>query len=161
LTFNATPDWSFQVSAGNLEAPEQLEPDVDVLRTTASAIYNRAWEEDNWQTTLAAGRNDKDPGGTTDAFLLESAITFSHRDTWFGRIETGEKDELFDAGDPLAGETFRVDKLSLGYMREIASLSDVSVAVGVMGSLYDFDEELEDSYGESPKSFMLFLRAKL
>jgi hypothetical protein len=41
LTFNPSDDWSFQVSYGHLNSPEQLEPDVDQDRITASATYNR------------------------------------------------------------------------------------------------------------------------
>ncbi len=35
-TWNPTPDWSFQVSRGHLHSPEQLEPEIDVDRTTAT-----------------------------------------------------------------------------------------------------------------------------
>ena len=40
LTVNPADDWSFQVSYGHLNSPEQLEPGVDQQRITASATYN-------------------------------------------------------------------------------------------------------------------------
>jgi hypothetical protein len=161
LSFNPARDWALQISAGSLHAPEQLDPDRDVLRTTFSAIYNRAWEGNNWQTTFAAGRNDDDPGEATDALLLESAVTFGQRDTWFARLERVEESELFDAGHPLAGSTFAIDKLSLGYLREVAAIGGVQIGLGALGSVYSFDEALEPDYGEHPRSFLLFLRARL
>ena len=40
-SWQPAPDWSLQVSHGHLHSPEQLEPEVDDRRTTASAMYNR------------------------------------------------------------------------------------------------------------------------
>ncbi|HTF90626.1 MAG TPA: hypothetical protein VK843_19565 [Planctomycetota bacterium] len=161
LSINPTEDWAFQVSVGDLHEPEQLEPDVDILRSTASAIYNRKWDESDWQTTLAVGRNDKDPGDSSEAFLLESTVTFAHVNTWFARVERVDKDELFTGAHPLAGEEFTIDKLSLGYEREILMLGNLTLAVGVLGSLYWFDSALEPFYGDDPRSFMVFLRGRL
>src|SRR5439155_6909463 len=79
LSFNPGEEWSLQASYGDLHSPEELEPDVDVRRTTVSAIWNHAWDEANWQTTLAAGRNDKQPGDTSDALLLESALMLEQK----------------------------------------------------------------------------------
>src|SRR5215218_8270623 len=50
-SWNPMPDWAFQVSRGHLKSPEQLEPESDVDRTTASAVYNRPLANGNWQTT--------------------------------------------------------------------------------------------------------------
>jgi hypothetical protein len=160
LSYNPTSDWALQVSYGNLHEPEQLEPGVDVERGTVSAIYNHAWENNVWQTTLAAGRNNQQPGNTSDAYLVESALTLDHANTWFARGECVEKDELFTTG-PLVGSTFTVYKLSLGYERELFKIDHVDIAVGGLGSLYWFDDALDASYGSDPRSFMLFLRARL
>src|SRR6185295_6126891 len=77
LSWNPTKDWALQVSRGHIVSPEQLHPDDDVDRTTASAIYQRDIGGARWQTTLAWGRNQPSHGDTTDAFLLESALLFS------------------------------------------------------------------------------------
>jgi hypothetical protein len=60
-TVNPTPNWSVQGSLGFLKAPEQLHPNQDLLRMTASITHNRvlggnsSWG--NWQTMAAWGRN--------------------------------------------------------------------------------------------------------
>ena len=77
-TWNPTSDLSLQVSQGYLKSPEQLEPNVDQRRTTASATYNRPFLRGNWQTTFAWGRKVDLPGKTTDAYLL------SRRSPWAG-----------------------------------------------------------------------------
>lgn len=161
LSWNPSAAWAFQASVGDLHAPEQLEPDVDVTRATVSAMYDRAWDGGHWQTTLAAGRNDDRPGRSTDALLLETALASSPRDTWLARVESVEKDELFEAPDPLAGRAFRVEKLSLGYLREIARVEQVSIAIGVLGSVYRFDDALDAAYGDDPRSILAFLRVRL
>jgi hypothetical protein len=110
LTWNPAPEWSAQVSYGHINSPEQLEPDVDQNRMTASVSYSRpVGAHDFWATTLAWGQNDLDPGGTTNAFLLESTLKLANTHTLFGRYENVEKDELFAEGDDLAGRTFRIN----------------------------------------------------
>ncbi len=69
LCWNPTPAWSLQVSHGRLDSPELLEPEVSLRRTTASANYHHAIGSRPMQTTLAWGRNRKDPGATTDGYV--------------------------------------------------------------------------------------------
>jgi hypothetical protein len=161
LSYNPTPDWSAQVSYGHIESPEALEPDVNVNRTTASVIYNRSWSAVNWQTTLAWGRNAASTGKTTDATLLESAVAFSNTHTIFGRLERADKNELFTDDSPLAGETFRVGKLSLGYLYDFPAGAHFKAGIGGLVSKYSMPGELESSYGSDPTSFMLFARLKI
>lgn len=162
VSWNPASDWSLQISHGRLDSPEQLEPGVDQNRTTASVAYNRAFgENNNWQTTLAWGRNGKDPGATTDALLLESAVRLEDRHTFFGRAEYTEKDELFPAPHPLAGQTFEVGKLSLGYIRDIALSKNVTLGLGGLGSVYAIPDRIAPFYGDTPVSFMLIARMKL
>jgi uncharacterized cupredoxin-like copper-binding protein len=160
LSYNPTRDWALQVSRGHLRSPEQIEPDVNVDRTTASAIHNRALGANNWQTTLAWGRNAKTGHHATDAYLLESAVTLSKSHTFFGRAERTDKDELFPEGDPLAGETFRVGKFSLGYIYDFPIERHLKIGVGGLVSRYSLPSVLESSYG-NPASFMLFARVKI
>ena len=164
-SWQPAPDWSLQVSHGFLNSPEQLEPEVDLDRTTASVLYNRPLENGNWQATFAWGRNAKDPGNVTNTWLLESAVLFRERHTLFGRLERQENDELFGHGDDgeghHAGETFEVGKLSLGYTWDALLTDTWKAGLGVLGSLAMIPEELEHEYGEQPLSWMVFLRARM
>ena len=161
-TVNPTRDLSMQVSYGDLHSPEQLEPDVNQKRTTASATYNRAYNRGNWQTTLAWGRDQNEPGHTLDAYLLETAASFGSH-TLFGRAEQARKDELFDDDptNPLYRHVFDVGKLSLGYFYTLPLRWHVAADFGGLVSKYDLPSALTPTYGSSPTSFMLFTRFKL
>jgi hypothetical protein len=160
LTWNPNANWSMQASWGRINSPEALEPDIDQQRITASVTYNVPLASGNWQTTFAWGRNDKQPGDSTNALLLESALRWNAH-TVFGRIEHTEKDELFGEGEPLHDQTFGVTKFSLGYVYDIPVTQHVKVGVGAVGSAYAFPSELDPYYGSDPLSGTLFLRVKL
>ena len=161
LSWNPAPDWSLQVSRGHVVSPEALEPEVNVNRTTASVMVNRPWGTNNWQTTLAWGRNAASTGTTTDSILLESAVTFSKTHTVFGRVERSDKNELFDQASPLAGETFQVGKLSLGYIYDFPAMGHFKMGIGGLVSKYSLPDELKTFYGSDPTSYMLFARVKI
>ena len=165
-SWQPTPDWSLQVSHGYLHSPEQLDPEVDTRRTTASAIYNHPLSDGDWQTTFAWGRNDHNPGGSSDSFLLESTAQ-RRRHTLFGRFERQENDEL--EGHLIEGdsEAFLVGKLSLGYIYDFVQVESRRAGVGILGSVAQVPERLAHeehalpSYGEHPVSWMVFLRVRM
>jgi hypothetical protein len=161
LSSNPLPDLSLQVSYGRLASPEQLEPNVAVRRSTASASYNRMLAGSQWQTTLAFGRNDPQPGTASDAWLLESELIFADVHTFFGRAERVEKDELFLPGQPLYGQLFTIDSLTLGYTYDFTKLARARVGIGGLVTAYRYPSPLDAAYGDRPISYMLFLRVKL
>ena len=161
FSFNPTADWALQASFGHLRGREQLEPDVNTDRVTISAIYNKRWNQYNWQTLLAWGRNIDKPLHTTDAFLLESTLAIRERHTLFGRVERTDKDELFGEGDPRAGEVFNVGKGSLGYVYDFFNRSHLKAGLGALGSVALLPAALKPSYAGTPLSGMLFLRLRL
>ena len=160
VTWNASENWSFEVSYGFIKSPEQLEPDVNQHRVTASAIYNKKLEHGNWQTTFAWGQNNQQPGISSNAYLLESAFGW-YGHTIFARAENVQKNELFLPGSPLAGRTFDVSKFSLGYVYDIRIAEHVSLGLGAVGSLYALPSSLDPFYGSNPQSYVLFTRLKL
>jgi hypothetical protein len=171
LSLNPAPDWAFQASYGHLHSPEQLEPEIDTDRATLSAIYNRPLAGGgNWQTTFAWGRNRRDPGRTTDAWLVESALSRG-RHTLFGRAERLENDELFGHGGHggevsveeagQAGAVFTVGKVSLGYLYDAVVTDTWKTGVGVVGSVAFVPREVQDAYEDQPVSWMGFLRVRI
>jgi hypothetical protein len=161
LSNNPTKDGALQVSRGRIKSPEQLEPDVNVNRTTASAIYNTLLGGNNWQTTLAWGRNAASTGTSTNAYLLESALTIAKTHTFFGRAERADKTELFAQGTPLAHEKFTVGKLTVGYVYDISIARHLKAGIGGLVSKYSLPGGLESAYGSNPTSYMLFTRIKI
>jgi hypothetical protein len=160
-SWNPTEHWAAQVSYGDIHSPEQLHPEVDTERITASVMYAAKCGEADWQTTLAWGRNINDPGRTLDAALLESALRWRDRHTLFGRWESAEKDELFQEGHPNEGRRYLVHKASLGYIYDFAKWKHLRAGVGAMGSVHPIPHALERHYGDTPLSFAIFARVKL
>jgi hypothetical protein len=160
LSFNPTADWALQLSYGYIHSPEQLTPDVSQRRLTASATYNEPLKGGNWQTTFAWGRNYDHPGDTLDALLLESALNLG-RHTVFGRAENVQKDELFEAPSPFAGQVFRVSELTLGYVYDLPIAKHLAIGLGVAGTLNIVPSAIKPAYGDNPAGYMPFLRLKV
>lgn len=163
LSFNPSPSWALQASFGHIESPEQLEPDKDVDRTTASAIYSSRWGENPWQWMAAWGRNDmRHRSESLDAVLTEAAIVVRSKHTVFGRYEWVEKDELFLEDHPLAGRVFDTNKAMAGYVYDFAGAEHFAVGVGALVTVSLLPGELETAaYDRDPISAMVFLQAIL
>lgn len=158
--WNPTADVSLQLSTGHLRSPEQLEPDRDEQRTTASVTWNRPWGRDRaWATTLAWSSKDGDSGPALTGLLAETALRLG-RDEIFARAEHEQENELFGSG-PLAGRIFGVGKLSLGYQHEVPLAGHVFLAIGGLTSAYAYPDDLEQAYGrDGVKSFILYGRLR-
>ena len=156
LSWNPTSDLSFQVSGGHLVSPEELEPDVNEDRLSASANYTRTFGAHGvWSTTLAFGRKMEAPGPNLDGWLLESAVMPDDRWTIFGRAERVEENELVEDA-PL----YTVGKLSVGVIYDIRVAAHWKVGLGGLVSRYRIPDGLKPLYG-APASGMGFVRLKL
>jgi hypothetical protein len=164
LSYNPAPSLSMQVSYGDLKSPEQLEPDTRVQRTTASVTYHLAGDDTNWATTLAYGRNKKTSPGTTvtePGWLLESTCVLRDTHSFFARAEQVDNNELIQAAQPLEGDVFRIRKLSVGYIYDFAKTGPVKWGVGGLVGFLRVPSALDTAYGSNPRSYMLFLQARL
>jgi len=158
--WNPTANLSLQASTGFLNSPEQLHPEEDEQRTTASATYNRPLGPGgNWASTVAWSLKDIRPGPALHAFLAETALRWDDRHTIFARAEREEQAELFEHGSPLHDEVVPVNKLSIGYQYEMPVTADLRLALGGLATAYAYPRRLEPFYGEDGiKSFMLYAR---
>ncbi len=162
LSVNPMDRWALQVSFGRIHSPEQLEPEVNQDRITASAMYDGTWgDTGRWETMLAWGQNQNRPGHTLNAYAAEGAFESGERHTVFARFERVEKDELFIAPDPRAGDVFDVAELTAGYRYDFLHRDHVAVGLGAAGSLSLIPSGLQGPYGDSPASALLFLHAAL
>ncbi len=161
ISFNPTKNIAAQISYGYLKSPEQLEPNVNTHRTTASISYNKAWEASNWQITAAWGRNGNVPGRALNGALLESAIDIHNRHVFFGRAEYVAKNELFIPPSANAGKVFNVGKLDLGYIFEFPLIPYTRWGLGAAASASFVPKSIKSAYGGTPFSSMVFLRFDL
>ena len=149
LWFLPTSRLALQISAGRLRAAEEGEeggPRIDVTRTTASATYHSAFRENSiWAMTAAWGRNEESGHGS-NAFLVETNVTFDERDSWFGRFETASKTAPDLALDE-SREAFILAKLQGGYTRYLPAWKKLKPGVGAAVSAGFVPPELENAYG--------------
>ena len=160
LTFNPSDEWSMQVSRGWIKSPEQLEPDINQVRTTGSVSWSHPFAEGLWQTTIAYGHNALSDGRRTDAALVESSVNVGDH-VVFMRWEEAEKDELFPRASPLAGPAYRVSEISGGYVRYFGLVPHLKLGLGGMAGLYHGPSPLTAVYGANPFEAVLFVRLKL
>jgi hypothetical protein len=155
-SWNPGERWSLQTSWADVKSPEQLEPEVDEARVSASAIYTVALDDErSWTTTLAWGHKNPNQGESTDAFAFETAFAPARDWTLFGRAEWVETHELTPTED-----VFAVGKVSVGAIREFRVTESVRLGLGALYSFNSVERELESSYGGSPEGAMLFLQFK-
>jgi hypothetical protein len=159
LSWNPSRSLSLQASWARLVAPEQLEPEENETRWSASALHTRPLGDNGrWSTTLAWGRRTK-AHDELDAFVLESAVALGPW-TMFGRAERVETDELTLVGGH-HGPVYRVGKASLGAIRDFPVGPNVKLGLGGLFAFSFVPGALEPSYSGDPKGGMLFLRLRI
>ena len=159
LSWNPTDSLSLQASWAHLVSPEQLEPDENQTRWSASAILTRPIGNGGWwSTTLAWGRRSGEDE-SFDAFVLESAVGISDW-TLFGRAEYAEQNELIFVGGH-HGPTFNVGKASIGALRDFRLAEHVRFGIGGLYAFNFVPRPLEALYDGDPRGAMLFVRLKI
>jgi hypothetical protein len=159
ISYNPSRNWSLQASYGFLHSPEQLRPDEDIRRTTASASYVQPLRRGGfWATTFGFGNNSSH-GVNSDSYLLESELNFADRNTIFARYEFVNKlgEEL--ALNPM-NKKFGVGQFSIGYVRDLTPNRSYQTGVGAAVTFNRVPSELNSVYGKSPMGFWLFLRIR-
>ncbi len=161
-SWNPSPQWSLQASYADVTAPEQLEPDEDETKLSASAIHTRrvglnGW----WSTTLAWGRKQHEDDDPKDAWLLESAVHPNERWTIFVRAERIETDELLEAHGDGHGQVFTVGKASIGAVRDWRIARNARFGLGALYAANWVPAGLEPAYGGDPDGAMVFVRLKI
>jgi hypothetical protein len=148
-------DWSLQASWADVESPEQLEPEMDQERMSASALYGRDLGGGrSWSATLAWGRKDPTEGPSTDAIALEGAWVPAADWQVFARAEWVESNELGEDHH----DVHEVAKLSVGARREWPVTERIRLGVGALYTFNEVGSALEPAYGGSPEGAMLFLQ---
>ncbi len=96
----------------------------------------------------------------SNSVLAESNVSLDGRNAFFGRGEIVEK-----TGDDLAvspaDARFTVAELTLGYVREVASVLGGSLGIGAAGTVNFTPGSLEQAYGtRTPLAASIFLRIR-
>jgi len=149
---------TMQASYAYLKSPEELDPDENVKRTTASLIYSKIPSGKKLLTaTLVWGFNDSGGDHQENSLLLEGSYQL-HQWAIYGRYEWVEKSaeelELPAFGD----EIFSITAFTLGVNYKIGSWLKTDVALGIQGAVNFIPASLELIYGQTPFSAETYLR---
>jgi hypothetical protein len=159
LSWNPGRNWALQTSWARVHSPEQLEPDQDQTRWSASAIYTVPFGRGGWWSTTAAWGRRAAGGRGLDALVLESAVKPVEAWTIFARAEQVETDELILGGHE--GPAYRVGKVSLGAVRDWPLSKTVSLGLGGLVAENFVPGALKPAYGGGRSAAMGFVRLKL
>lgn len=161
-SWNPGPEWSLQASYADVTAPEQLEPDEDETKWSASAIHTRRLGADGWwASTLAWGRKQGGHGDPKDAWLLETAVHPDDRWTVFARAERIETDELLPGHGGGHGDLYTVGKASIGAVHDWWLGPNTRFGLGALYAVNRVPAALEPAYGGDPDGTMIFVRLKI
>jgi hypothetical protein len=159
LSFNPSPNWSFQVSYGYLHSPEQLRPQDDVRRTTASASYAAPLRSGGFLAATAGFGNNSSHGVGSDSYLVESELNLADRNTIFARYEYVNK-----LGEELvlipADQKFGVSEFTIGYVRDVTPNRPYQTGIGAAVTFNSVPSSLNGVYGKAPMGFWMFLRIR-
>lgn len=146
-----TEHLALQVSAGRLaEAEEPHAGELhrpDVNRVTASATFHRPFRGGGslWASTLAWGRNTEE-GEWTGFLMAETNVTYDEQDSWFGRLEVGDK-HAHDLHLHGTEETFTLGKFQAGYVRYLEVWNGLKPGFGATLTMSLVPNALETLYG--------------
>jgi hypothetical protein len=162
ISWNPTRNLALQLSHGYLHSPEELEPESNQHRTTASAIYNVSLGEDsNWSTSFVWAQDRNTGTRATQALLLETDYQRG-RDTIYARWERVEKpghELVLDQADE--DRIFPVAAYSIGYVRDLVHGRGIDVGLGGEFTVNNMPDGLERYYGDGiPYGFQFFLRLR-
>jgi hypothetical protein len=155
VSWNPTPNLSLQASWAHLVSPEQLEPDENSNRWSASALYTRRFGADNWfSATLAWGNRDG-----AEAVAVEAGLGLGLW-TLYGRAEYAQNNELTFAGGH-HGPTYDVGKISVGAIRDFRLAPHLRLGLGAQVTQNFVPTALDALYAGDPRGAMAFVRLKL
>lgn len=164
VSVNPSPSLAFQFSQGFLHSPEDLHPDENVTRTTASVLHSKAFSPSRYITSaLVWGRNSHNGEGE-NSVLAESSLQID-RVAFYGRYENVRKSleelniTLYDNLGVDPHETFVINSLTLGMNYRLAQRYNSDLVLGAQVTAARPDHTLlQNVYGKTPVSSEIYLR---
>lgn len=167
LTVQPDQNWSAQYSYGRLTSPEQIFPNENQARTTASVMYNRPFRNGNLAGTVVWGRTRSIPdNGKENSYLLESTLRFlAHNYVWTRMENAGRSNELLVGENPLPpgfieSPLTHVQAYTFGYDREFNLVPHLASAIGSQFTVYGVGAPLKPIYGSDPIGVNVFVRLR-
>jgi nitrous oxide reductase accessory protein NosL len=177
LNWNPTSELALQVSRAFIKSPEDLHPDENVRRTTASVLHSRTWGDHQFiASSLVWGMNEGHGAHPEHAVLAETNLTLG-RPTFYGRYEFVQKDSeelsyyVPGPADAPLDMVFNIHTLTVGSSYRLTNLGGArgpELSVGGQLTGYVIPSTLQNNqngrltqqlgYGKLPLSASVYVR---
>jgi hypothetical protein len=156
LSFAPSKNWAMQVSGAHLKSPEELDPDHNVNRATASVIYSSSKNSDRiFTSALIWGLNKADH---QEYSLLWEGNYQMKRGAVYSRIESVQKsNHELDIAATLE-EIYNIQAITLGGVYKLAGWFNTDISVGYQVTRNFIPDSLNFFYGSNPLSMQVFMR---
>ena len=158
LSWNPSDNLALQASWADVISPEQLEPDVDVVKWSASALYTQSFGDKILSLSGAFARKDNSEGVVLDAWLGEAALQLNPDWTLFSRVEAIETDEL---GLIHHGPVEEVARATIGVSRDFRVSDRLVMAIGASATQNWVSDALSPLYDGDPTGALAFVRFRI
>ncbi|HYC40036.1 MAG TPA: hypothetical protein VEB63_06050 [Chitinophagaceae bacterium] len=161
VSYNPASEWALQFSQGFIKSPEAIEPEEDLVRTSASVLFAKQLPPGNHVSAAGIwGHNRKDAEHSEHSFLLEGNYQCT-RNAFYSRYEYVQKSrEELDLGNEYPHRNFNIHALTAGVNRRLTSFSQIDFVAGTQFTLHGVDEALRPLYGKFPIGFQLYLQLR-
>jgi hypothetical protein len=161
LSWVPGPNWTTQVSYGQLKSPEALVPG-DIHRTTASIQHVLPLPNALWSNALVWGQNREMHDGVQvlQSYAYESQVDWAARNHAYGRLELVDKTGLDLTPGTHDHGANRVLALTLGGIRDLDNSDMFDLGLGADATVYSLDGDTRAIYGDNPFSFKVYLRLR-
>jgi hypothetical protein len=160
LTINPCRTVSMQVSKGFIKSPEELNPEEDIDRTTASVTHVLPMTGENHflSSTFVWGYNDSGGDHKENSFTLESNLQLDRFAAYgkFENIDKSSEELLLDEFED--HEIFNITAITLGLNYTFLRQLKTNFAIGAQGTLFASDASLDPIYGKNQVSAEIYLR---
>lgn len=158
LSWNPSANLALQASWADVISPEQLEPDVDVVKWSASALYTQSFGDMTLSLSGAFARKDNSEGVVLDAWLGEASLQLNPDWTVFSRVEAVETDEL---GLIHHGPIEEAARATIGVSRDVRLSDTLVMAIGASATQNWVSDALSPLYDGDPTGALAFVRFKI
>jgi hypothetical protein len=158
LSFAPSPGFVMQASQAFLKSPEELAPDENVVRSTASILYSRKPIPGQHVTgAFVWGFNDEGGDHLENSVLLE--MNYQRKKTaFYSRYEWVEKSNEELQLTSTEEEIFSIHAFTLGLNYRIAAWWKTDIAIGAQGTAHAIPSNLRTYYGNNPLSAEVYIR---
>ena len=163
LSFNPSKAWALQASQAFIKSPEDLHPNENIMRYTASALYGTpVTQKGNYfSSALVWGMNHVQGHHGNEHSLLAEGTQQLQKQAFYGRYEFVQKSTEELNLEPAYGKaSFDIHKLTLGTNRQLFTLGKFELIGGLQSSVNLPPSSLQNLYGKAPMSGQIYVEIR-